>query len=436
LNASLTLTTERGLDPASRPSACPGLMRIVAARDGGLCRIRLNGGEISAAQARVVANVAMTCGSGFIDATNRANLQIRGVRPGAEDALISRLIEAGLGPATPDTDDLRNLMLSPLAGLDPHAILDVTPIARALLAQMQRDMRLRELSPKFACLLDGGERLAMLDHSHDVWFSAMSADRFAFGLGGCPPVLKEHLPAVASVAAQHIPALMNALLHTFLDLARPEQTRMRDLLQTYPVEVVLDHVQQKLDFPLTQDAVHWRRPSADAQLRFGVHPQRNEVAVCIGAQIPLGRLHATTLQALADLAPRMRMTPWQSTLLLDVQVADAEATIERLNTLGLATTPDEPFARLIACTGSQGCAKSFSNTKADAHQLAPLMPATGNVHLSGCARSCAAAHHVDTTLLAVAPGRYDLYTRASEPVARDITIEEAARWLARSTTNA
>jgi precorrin-3B synthase len=145
-------------------------MRIVPARDGGLCRIRLTGGEMSAAQARVVADVAMTCGSGVIDATNRSNLQIRGVRPDAEDALISRLIEAGLGPATQDADDLRNLMVSPLAGLDPHAIVDVTPIARVLLEQMQHDARLRELSPKFAIMLDGGERLAMLDHPHDVWF--------------------------------------------------------------------------------------------------------------------------------------------------------------------------------------------------------------------------------------------------------------------------
>jgi precorrin-3B synthase len=411
-------------------------MRIVPARDGGLCRIRLNGGEMSAAQARVVADVAMTCGSGFIDATNRSNLQIRGVRPDAENALISRLVEAGLGPTTPNADDVRNLMLSPVAGLDPHAILDVTPIARVLLEQMQRDERLRALSPKFACLLDGGERLAMLDHPHDVWFSAMSVDRFAFGLGGCLPVFEQHFPPVASVDSGHIPAFLNALLHTFLDLALPEQTRMRDLLQTYPAEVILGRVQQKLDFPLRQDAVHWRRLSSDAQLRFGVHPQRNEGAVCVGAQIPLGRLDATTLRALAGLAPRMRMTPWQSLMLLDIPMADAEAVIERLNALGFATKPNDSFARLIACTGSQGCAKSFSDTKADAHRLAPLMPPTGDVHLSGCARSCAAAHHVDTTLLAVAPGRYDLYTQASGPIVRDITIEEAARWLARSTTNA
>ncbi|KAB0643895.1 precorrin-3B synthase, partial [Burkholderia diffusa] len=38
--------------PAVRPSACPGLVRVVAAADGGLCRIKLPGGRLDARQAR------------------------------------------------------------------------------------------------------------------------------------------------------------------------------------------------------------------------------------------------------------------------------------------------------------------------------------------------------------------------------------------------
>jgi len=163
-----------------------------------------------------------------------------------------------------------------------------------------------------------------------------------------------------------------------------------------------------------------------------VHRQGMGDRVCVGAQVQLGRLEAATLSALADLAPRLRMTPWQSVTLLDVPSADAQPTVEQLAALGLAANPDEPFARLIACTGSQGCAKSFADTKADAQLLARSMPPSGDVHLSGCARSCAAAHAVETTLIALAPGRYDLYGAAPEPLARHLTIEQAARWLARS----
>jgi len=46
------------------------------------------------------------------------------------------------------------------------------------------------------------------------------------------------------------------------------------------------------------------------------------------------------------------------------------------------------------------------------------------------------AHRVETTLMAVAPGRYDLYHQAPEAVAHHLTIEQAARWLARSSPDA
>ena len=58
-----------------------------------------------------------------------------------------------------------------------------------------------------------------------------------------------------------------------------------------------------------------------------------------------------------------------------------------------------------------------------------------NVHLSGCPRSCAAAHRAPVTLLAVSPGHYDLYFRdATLPGfgalhARNLTIEAAATLL-------
>ena len=70
---------ERPMSTALRPSACPGLLRIVQALDGGICRIKLNGGSISADQADAVADAAERFAGGVIEATNRANLQIRGI---------------------------------------------------------------------------------------------------------------------------------------------------------------------------------------------------------------------------------------------------------------------------------------------------------------------------------------------------------------------
>ena len=155
-----------------RPSACPGLLRIVPARDGGLCRVKLPGGRLTAAQARAIAAASARWASGVLELTNRANLQLRGVRPDGAAALVAELQAAGLGPADPAADDVRNLLLSPSAGRDPQQLRDVRPLAAELLALLEGDRRLHGLSAKFALQLDGGEALARLDHPHDVWLSA------------------------------------------------------------------------------------------------------------------------------------------------------------------------------------------------------------------------------------------------------------------------
>ena len=106
--------------------------------------------------------------------------------------------------------------------------------------------------------------------------------------------------------------------------------------------------------------------------------------------------------------------------------------------MGLIGDADQPLSRLIACTGSTGCGKGLADTKGDALQLAALLQRHGrvlNVHLSGCPRSCAAAHVTPFTLLAVTPGHYDLYFReAGQPGfgalhARNLTIEAVAALL-------
>ncbi len=134
----------------------------------------------------------------------------------------------------------------------------------------------------------------------------------------------------------------------------------------------------------------------------------------------------------------VRFTPWQSLLLPAVQRVDAPYVIHSLEQLGLQCSADDALARLIACTGSTGCGKGLADTKGDARQLAALLQRHGhalNVHLSGCTRSCAAAHRAPITLLAVSAGRYDLYFRdAAQPGfgalhARSLTIEAVAALL-------
>ncbi|NWN60347.1 precorrin-3B synthase [Pseudomonas allii] len=409
-----------------RPSACPGLLRIVQALDGGICRIKLAGGSITSKQAQVVADAAQAYAGGVIEATNRANLQIRGI--GAqEQALIALLLAAGLGPSNAAGDDVRNLMLSPSAGIDPQMLFDTRPLADEILATLQNHPRFHELSAKFAIQLDGGEALAMLEHHHDLWLSAFIRNGqtlLAFGLAGCPGL---DAP-LAAVPLEQGHALVVAVLEAFLDLATPAQTRMRHL--------AVDNVLSHLSLPLLS-AESFKRPSSGALLHLGTYPQDQKNQFYVAAIAPLGRLNATMLKGAAHLASEygdgtLRFTPWQGVLLPNIE--KPHAVTERLAQLGFLCSIDQPLARMTACTGSTGCGKALADTKADAVQLAALNPGH-DVHLSGCPRSCAAAHVAPVTLLAVSPGHYDLYFRDAAQLgfgrlhARTLSIEAAGALL-------
>ena len=426
---------ERPISTALRPSACPGLLRIVQALDGGICRIKLNGGSISADQADAVANAAEQFAGGVIEATNRANLQIRGI--GAQAiALTNSLLVAGLGPQTAAGDDVRNLMLSPTAGIDRQMCFDTRALAEQILDTLQSHPRFHELSAKFAVQLDGGEALAMLEHPHDLWLSAFERDGvtlLAFGLAGCPTDR-----AVGAVTLENAHALVVAVLELFLDLARPEQTRMRHLLDELPMLAFLEQLRVRLPIKAISG---WQRTPITDDLHIGAHRQNTENLVYVGAVPPLGRLDPSMLRGAARLARQfgdgsLRFTPWQSLLLPNVAAVDTTRVIEGLQRLGLLTDAAEPLSIIIACTGSAGCGKGLADTKRDARLLATLLPLAQSVHLSGCTRSCAAAHCAPATLLAVSAGHYDLYFRdAALPGfgalhARNLTIEAVATLLA------
>ncbi|WP_323154792.1 precorrin-3B synthase [Pseudomonas alvandae] len=419
-----------------RPSGCPGLLRVVQALDGGICRIKLDGGSILADQADAVASAAERFAGGVIEATNRANLQIRGIGPG-HDALIDTLLAAGLGPRKPSGDDVRNLMLSPSAGIDRQMLFDTRPLAGQILVTLQTHERFHELSAKFAVQLDGGEALAMLEHHHDLWLSALVRDGepwLAFGLAGTP---LDKPAGRVPLAQGH--ALVVAVLEVFLDLARPDQIRMRDLLAELPADEFMTCVARRVPLQFCPD---WQRDVSIDGLHLGVHSQHDD-RVYVGAAAALGRLDAGMLRGAAQLAREkgdgsFRFTPWQSLLLPNVHREYTDEVLARLEELGFLGSSDQPLAQLIACTGSSGCGKALADTKADARRLAERLQRRGQalkIHFSGCPRSCAAAHVAPVTLLAVSPGRYDLYFRdATLPgfgalQAHNLTIEALDHWL-------
>jgi precorrin-3B synthase len=441
---------QAGQTKGGRAFACPGLFRIVPALDGGICRIKLPLGRLVSQQARAIADIAGRFAAGAIEATNRANVQIRGIRPGTESDVIDALRAADLGAANAGADDVRNVMVSPLAGDDPDQVVDVSGIADRVLQRLQAEPRYHALSPKFGIQIDGGEAIAMLDHPNDIWLSAVDAKTFAFGFAGCP-ARDDRDHTAGFVHAGDAEELIFACLDFFLSFngthnnAGLEFTRFRHLL----VEVSTTEIFARIGLPIRRDAVtaSWRRTSPAVFAHLGFRPQADANLVAIGALPPLGRIDPVTLRNLADLADdvsrsEIRFTPWQSILLPNIGTTKCEAVIHALNALGFITQADKPLASLITCAGSTGCASALADTKADAMALSRQLGTVGTgvfgIHLSGCSKSCAAPRPAQATLVGKSPGRYDIFWRDSETtnkfgtlIGADLKIEQAGQLLSR-----
>jgi len=398
-------------------TACPGLFRIVPARDGGICRLRLAFGHLAAPAARAIAGIAKGHTKGVIDITNRANLQLRGVDAAREAALIAELVAAGLGPSRPEADGARNVLVSPAAGIDPAQCFDALPVAEAIDAFLQSGGIAERMSPKFGVSLDAGESLVAIDHPNDIWLATMGDCKVALGIAGTVEQAARGTPYLVFAEADAAKAV-NAAIALFLELAGtdPEIRRYRDLLKT----TSRDEILARLGGELRRDI--WVRATPRARGHVGIYPQRDGNWF-LGAVPPLGRLSPVMLEDLASLAETygngtLRLTPWQSIVLPGI--ADPQTAAKAASAAGLIVDPASPLASIVACSGSSGCASALADTKADALVLARDLGDLGGkaVHLTGCAKSCAVAGAADFTLQALAPGRYTVFRKDGNDSAR------------------
>ncbi|MFC5801047.1 cobalamin biosynthesis protein CobG, partial [Streptomyces formicae] len=138
-----------------RGDACPGALRLHAADDGRLARLRLPAGLLTPHQVSALADAAERLGDGAVSITSRGNAELRGLGESCGAELAELLRGAGLLPS--DTHErVRNVVASPLAGLDGLGCVDVQLWARELDALLCATAWAAGLSGRFLFALDDG----------------------------------------------------------------------------------------------------------------------------------------------------------------------------------------------------------------------------------------------------------------------------------------
>jgi precorrin-3B synthase len=374
--------------------------------DGLIVRLRLTNGILVPALARQIAHWSRQWGNGQIDLTNRANLQLRGLTPAHLPDLQHALAHAGLLDASPAAEAVRNVIASPLADLDPTAILDTRPIVAALEHRLGTDASLHALPGKFGFAVDDGGLFPLHTVPADVRFVARPGPAFTIHLAGSTG-------AFGPVYPGEIPDVAAAIAHAFL--RHPNARRIRDL----PAEAI----------GLT--------PTFPPQLPTPRHPLGAHAlgaAAVLGVGLPFGRISAEDLIRLAAVAPKtLRLSPWRAILIPLPSLPNAHALAAALDPEAFILDPTDPRCRIAACPGAPDCAQGTTRTRADAAALAAhLQPGFGiALHLSGCQKGCAHPHPAPITLVA-RNGRYDLIrngTAAASPSVQGLTLAQAASYL-------
>ncbi|MDX6417542.1 MAG: precorrin-3B synthase [Trebonia sp.] len=381
-----------------RPAAdrCPGVLRLAEAADGLLARVRLPGGLIDAAQLRVLARLAGELGDGRIELTSRGNVQVRGLAAGAASPLTSELIQAGLLPSL-SHDRVRNVLASPLAGLDRGP--DLTGVVRALDAALCVRPRLAELSGRFLFAVDDG-RGDVAGLGADVVATIRTDGAVVNGLS-----VRGLRDAVV--------AAMIACAEAFLDRRAAlgsSAWRIADL--PGGAEPVRSVVAARLGLAAAQGEPIAGTPDARAAARpvglvvrqetgggaESAASVRDDPGFSAVLLAPLGRLTSAQVSWVADrVAGRAaRITPWRSVVLPDL--VDAAGVLREAAGLGFGTDEASPWLRVTACAGRPGCASALADVQADAAAFAARWPGR-LVHVSGCARHCGrpAATEIDVT---------------------------------------
>ena len=406
---------------------CPGALRPMQSGDGLIVRIRPQSATFSPDELRALADAAWRLGNGHMDLTRRANLQIRGVSETSLPALHDVIAGLGLLDDNADSEAVRNIMINPLAGVDPTEALDVRPIGRELARWLVSDKSAWALPTKFGFVVDGGGALPLAQQRADVRLAAVAhGPEVAMAIGIETHAGMEWLgsttPGAAAAAAIEI-------ARAFIEIASREQRqRMRDL-SAESLASIRSTMRSRLH------ALHENPPKAHGSLdrRIGLIELGDRFAVGIAA--PFGRVETDQLRRLVEVIAtqgiaEIRLSPWRALYAGVSSRQSGQDILDAAKHEGLITDPRDPLLQIEACPGAPGCQSTALDTRGDGRRLAALLPRfgfAGTVHVSGCAKGCAKSGSSDLVLVG-SEGRYGIVRKgtAQDQPARRFSFAELA----------
>ena len=374
-----------------------------------MLRVRSDGGALTARSLRTLGQISTEFARDTADISDRQNVQYHWIRIEDMPEIWRRLDEVGLQTTEACGDCPRVVLGSPLAGESLDEVLDATPAVEEIVRRYVGKPEYANLPRKFKTAISGLQDV--VHEINDVAFVGVNHPEHGPGLdlwvgGGLStnPMLGQRLGAW--VPLDEVPDVWEAVVSLFRDYGYRRlraKARLKFLVKDWGPEKFREVLETEylkrplIDGPAPEPVVHPIDHVGVQRLRNGLN--------AVGVAPIAGRVSGTILTAVADLAEqvgsdRIRFTPYQKLIVLDVPDDRVDELVAGLDALGLPSTPSRWRRNLMACSGIEFCKLSFAETRVRAQSLVPDLesrladlnaqldvPIT--VNLNGCPNSCA-----------------------------------------------
>ena len=384
-----------------------------------MMRIRTDGGQLSLEQLRTIAGIANDFARGTADLTDRQNIQLHWVEIENVPEIWRRLESVGMQTTEACGDVPRGFLGSPVAGIAADELIDPTPTIKEITSRYIGDPSLSNLPRKYKTAISGHPSQDVLHEINDCSMIAVEHPEHGIGydlwVGGALSVVPRFAERLGAwVAPDQAVDVWLGVTQIFRDYGYRRlrnKARMKFLLADWGPEKFREVLETEyLGYKLA-DGPAPEKPTVAGD-HVGVHQQKDG-RYYIGTNLVAGRASGTLLHQIGDIAEkfgtdRIRLTPHQKILLLDIAEDEVNDVVAELDKIGLSSRKDLFRRSVMACTGIEFCKLAIVETKQTAidavtrleEHLADIdeLPHPISLHLNGCPNSCARIQTADIGL--------------------------------------
>lgn len=378
-----------------------------------MLRIGIPNGFLNSRQARTIADICERHARSVADITVRQNIQLHWLTIESIPEVIQALGAVGLSPKGACGDVVRNVTGCPLAGVAADEIVDASGLAIEAARLLTANSDFYNLPRKFKTSITGCPVWCSYPEINDIGMTAVTRTLrgekqtgYSLRVGGglsADPHLSLRLNAFIRPrqALQTIRGVVEIFREQEALRTSRERARLKHLFTQHgwTAERFLAELEGRIGFGL-EPAADETPPVDVYRDHVGIHPQRQERLMSVGAAVLRGRISAAQLREVAHLSERfafgqIRTTNMQNLLIVNVPRVNANELARELGAIGLPVEASVFWRGAIACTGTEFCKLAITETKSftrwiveELEQRIPDFDQQLKLHVTGCPNSC------------------------------------------------